>query len=518
MSSARRLRGNDAPAADTDTDKGTSGDKPHFTDVFGEVVGNSAGKDRQRSDSKQSLKERSKQDAKPSRKTSDGSVALAETTGDASAKNIDTVNLLNLSMGFFGEPGGEVSDDADTQDGASSYTGHSAQDSNDIFAGGQAIPMAGGSLMPLSLPSLSGTPGGARSDLETEAAEKDQSRKSASSEWAKLLDSAMSARPLRPESVAPTPNEVASPLDSPAVVAATSSSGTDSGRTSVLAFEAHLVPMTTSDGPAVVPTQKLQVQAGDPQGPGAPDRPQFAATGSLGKSAVPAAASSAGTANGQQQDNLSSDTQEHKDDATERFRKVEELQPAAGASLTGDKAAVHYAVAPELQENRASGASTRSSDANPVRPGETVEVAAPETPRAPGAVHDIRMEINAGDQKVDVRLVERGGEVHVAVRTADTHLAEALRGDLPTLSSRLTESGFRAEAWRPTVVGGAELHHPAERPAGNSPQQDSNGQPRQNGRQQQPGEQPPPQPKVLEEERHRKEKGKDFEWFMSTHR
>jgi hypothetical protein len=65
------------------------------------------------------------------------------------------------------------------------------------------------------------------------------------------------------------------------------------------------------------------------------------------------------------------------------------------------------------------------------------------------------------DQKVDVRIQERGGELRVAVRASDNHLAGGLREAMPELVGRLESNGFRTETWHPaaaahTVAGVAE--------------------------------------------------------------
>jgi len=72
----------------------------------------------------------------------------------------------------------------------------------------------------------------------------------------------------------------------------------------------------------------------------------------------------------------------------------------------------------------------------------------PEAPQPASPARDIRLQVN-GEQRVDVRLTERAGEVQVAVRTQDPRLTGALRDELPALSARLEQSGFRAEAWHP---------------------------------------------------------------------
>jgi hypothetical protein len=112
-------------------------------------------------------------------------------------------------------------------------------------------------------------------------------------------------------------------------------------------------------------------------------------------------------------------------------------------------------------------------------------------------------------------LMERGGEVHVAVSTPDTHLASTLREDLSALSSRLTESGFRTETWHPGGSGSGEWHRQAEPSAGGTPQ-DPDNQQGQRGRDRQPDDRQPQRQKLPEEQLNQEQKGKDFEWFIST--
>ena len=50
---------------------------------------------------------------------------------------------------------------------------------------------------------------------------------------------------------------------------------------------------------------------------------------------------------------------------------------------------------------------------------------------------------------VDIQMVERGGQVHVAVRTADEGLQTSLRQNLGTLVESLERSGFRTESFDP---------------------------------------------------------------------
>jgi hypothetical protein len=56
---------------------------------------------------------------------------------------------------------------------------------------------------------------------------------------------------------------------------------------------------------------------------------------------------------------------------------------------------------------------------------------------------------NQNQERVEVRMVERGGELHVAVRTGNADLAHGLREGMADLVSRLQETGFRTDTWRP---------------------------------------------------------------------
>lgn len=51
--------------------------------------------------------------------------------------------------------------------------------------------------------------------------------------------------------------------------------------------------------------------------------------------------------------------------------------------------------------------------------------------------------------KVELRVVDRSGELQVAVRASNPDLAQGLRQGLSDLVDRLEQNGFRAEAWRP---------------------------------------------------------------------
>jgi len=66
---------------------------------------------------------------------------------------------------------------------------------------------------------------------------------------------------------------------------------------------------------------------------------------------------------------------------------------------------------------------------------------------------DISLQVSqSGEERVQVRVVQQSGELHVAVRTADSALAQGLQQGLPDLVSRLQDHGFKAETWRPPAA------------------------------------------------------------------
>jgi hypothetical protein len=132
----------------------------------------------------------------------------------------------------------------------------------------------------------------------------------------------------------------------------------------------------------------------------------------------------------------------------------------------------------------------------------------PDDSKAPPVARDIKLELSGADRKVEVRLVERAGEVHFAVRTPDGRLAGALREQLPALSSRLEQSGFRADGWHASSDSGPERRLDVAS-SGNTSNEDRQTGGRQNGQDQ-------PRPRHAEELIDHKPKGKQFEWLFSS--
>ena len=104
-------------------------------------------------------------------------------------------------------------------------------------------------------------------------------------------------------------------------------------------------------------------------------------------------------------------------------------------------------------------ASAPRQTTEPVSPVHAIDQVAPletasKTPAAP--VNEISVRVAGPDQtSASIHMIERSGELTVAVRSADTQLTDALRGNVDQLSARLNTSGWNAEVWRPGTVQSA---------------------------------------------------------------
>lgn len=99
----------------------------------------------------------------------------------------------------------------------------------------------------------------------------------------------------------------------------------------------------------------------------------------------------------------------------------------------------------------ARAASTFGTVADTLRASETSNVAAPAATATSGVeLRDISLRIaRAENPVVDLRVIERGGEIHVTVRTPDAGLETLLRRDLDVLTNSLERAGYRTETYVP---------------------------------------------------------------------
>ncbi|HMD70435.1 MAG TPA: hypothetical protein VKF41_03790 [Bryobacteraceae bacterium] len=139
---------------------------------------------------------------------------------------------------------------------------------------------------------------------------------------------------------------------------------------------------------------------------------------------------------------------------------------------------------------------------------------AQEASKPPTPARDMQFAVGGGDQRVEVRLAERGGELHVAVHTPDQRLAGSLRDDLPSLTARLESAGLRAETWHAGSSGSAGRERPGDtssRTLSQNPQE----QPGQDGRRQR-DDAPPQRAKPSEDSSHPKRDRKEFQWLLTS--
>ena len=152
---------------------------------------------------------------------------------------------------------------------------------------------------------------------------------------------------------------------------------------------------------------------------------------------------------------------------------VEKRQPPepSSAQIPNRVAATAYAASPEPAH-----AEPRAPFTPPPAPARASEHPEPAPSALPQAARDIRLRL-AGDEKagVEVRMIERAGEVRVAVRSADAELAQSMRSGLSDLAEKLSGRGFSNEIWRPEPV--SEKNNPASANPGHPGQ----------GKQQEPG-------------------------------
>ena len=154
------------------------------------------------------------------------------------------------------------------------------------------------------------------------------------------------------------------------------------------------------------------------------------------------------------------------------------------------------------------------TEVKPVRPQDAMESESKPEAASTSPLRDMKFEVTGGESRVEVRLSERGGEVKMTVRTPDANLASTLRENLPALSNRLAESGFKSEAWHPAASSTNEWRHTAQPSAGGA-SQDANSQSREQNGQSQDGARQR-RPRIPQEPVTQKQKGKDFAWLMSS--
>ncbi len=350
----------------------------------------------------------------------------------------------------------------------------------------------------------SASSGAGQGDLAAASKGKPSSHKTAGDATSILPAPVMSAvqpvalpRTETPEERAPKPEHAATAAAEPFTSAGNNRLAAAASAQPELAFRARLVPLDPGGQPEQVKTFQPPPASKTPAPAAAAERPSAAVPppdaspapeAQPGKSAEPQPKSESHAADpgaGQPQARTEVSTQPG---------TSQPVPAAAGANAAPDPRATP----------------ARADPAAPAAPPQPPQAAEART----AAVKDIRFEVHGPDQRVEVRLSERAGEVRVAVRTPDAGLAADLRENLPALSSRLEQAGFRTEAL-PHEAGttaadaGRDMHHSAESGNGDSGQGSRDSSGGQKDQQQQ-------RPRLPDEISGLKSKRKDFAWFLST--
>jgi hypothetical protein len=193
-------------------------------------------------------------------------------------------------------------------------------------------------------------------------------------------------------------------------------------------------------------------------------------------------------------------------------RDESDVPPAIGHAVKG--AAADAGVAFTQVNAQRSEVHGERQIAPPPQPPSTAapEQPHPAVPKAAPVLRDIQIQVKEGSSRVDLRLAERAGEVRVDVRTPDSGLAGALRQDLPSLSTRLAQTGFHAETWGPAT--GAVSSRPTL-PVAASSEADNHMAGNQGGSRQQDQERHQ-QPQNLKHSSDPNQDRKDFAWLFTS--
>jgi hypothetical protein len=139
------------------------------------------------------------------------------------------------------------------------------------------------------------------------------------------------------------------------------------------------------------------------------------------------------------------------DEATPSIAAREGSAPVLPMSIAPGIDQVHAATATEFNAGVATAAPFQAT-ADALRTSEPNMPAAPQ-PRT-GIAQEISIRIAPPDAPVvDLRMVERSGQVHVDVRTSDAAMQTSLRQDLGTLTNSLQRAGYHAETFTPSAAG-----------------------------------------------------------------
>jgi hypothetical protein len=146
--------------------------------------------------------------------------------------------------------------------------------------------------------------------------------------------------------------------------------------------------------------------------------------------------------------------------AKDASAKADQRMPVGDGSLQQDAAAAatSFAISPIAGGPPAdgTGAAGNSTPTTPGAPATLDNPAADQQTRPAGLMKDISVRVeNSQGQNVDVRIVQRAGDLQIAVKSANLDTTQSLRNGLSELTNRLNASGYQAETWKPGLQAAA---------------------------------------------------------------
>ncbi len=134
---------------------------------------------------------------------------------------------------------------------------------------------------------------------------------------------------------------------------------------------------------------------------------------------------------------------EHKTESTESIGALHTETPAVFKTLE------FAAAAPAAPHASNASAGLRPVAAPPQSASKILDLPEAALPRSEPA-RDISLRFSSGTpDSVEVQLVEKAGEIHVAVRSSNPELTSSLQAGVAELSGKLERSGFQTESWIP---------------------------------------------------------------------
>lgn len=147
------------------------------------------------------------------------------------------------------------------------------------------------------------------------------------------------------------------------------------------------------------------------------------------------------------------------------FRRTGDHSDAGGSSLSQDHASGNLdrgtqqttPLGPSVMAAKPAAESTLLSRPSTIPAAAQLDSAAPATPPETGqAARSIALKIQSDDGAANVVLTDRGGQVHVTVRSSDPALTQSLRSDLGSLAGGLQQNGFDVKLWSPSPGASAD--------------------------------------------------------------